>query len=222
MRAWLLPIILAASTATPELGTELRRHGYAFRPPAGFSLMPMERFRGTQVGVVRGEEGDGLFSAALIDGAGEDAATIWVAEVPGTLEVSPAARDDFSAAVMRHLNQELGLSVAMERSSTTSGPAPRIELVGTLRREGQLRRILVAGIAGSGRHLVITASAPADRLDAMMPALSASLDTVVMERRPGMDRSSREVLGVGAMGLLGALLASMVIRRRVLRARKGA
>ncbi|MHB8873427.1 MAG: hypothetical protein ACYC8T_07040, partial [Myxococcaceae bacterium] len=147
----LLCVCLLAA-AEPMLGTPLRQDGYSLRPPQGFRMARMDLFRGTRataVSAVASPEARGpgparWLSAALVDGEGEDAAAMVVSMVEGSFQATPAARDEFSTAVVRHFSEELGLKLAMERAELVGGPAARIEVFGTVRQEDQVRRVLVS------------------------------------------------------------------------------
>ncbi len=206
-------MLTVALLLTPgSLGTELRRDGYGFRPPQGFRLERMERYAGTRVGAVAAE-GAGALSAALADGEGEEAATLLVAVVEGGFSASPSERDDFGAAVVQHFGRELGLTLVPERVERLGGAVPRVEVLGTVRAEGQVRTVLVAGLVAEGRHAVVTVSAPAGRWEALAPEVRASLETFRMESaHPGA--LSRGLAGAVAGALGGALVVSYTAWRR--------
>ena len=59
------------------LGSELRKDGYSFRPPAGFRMVRQEPYTGTRAGAVAMDSGAPRFlSAALSDGEGPEAAML--------------------------------------------------------------------------------------------------------------------------------------------------
>ena len=162
----LLCLWLAA--ADPALGTPLRLDGYSLRPPQGFRMTRLDLFRGTRataVSAVASPEARGpgparWLSAALVDGDGEDAAAMVISMVEGSFQATPAARDEFSTAVVRHFSDELGLKLLVDGAELVNGPAARIEVSGTVREEDQVRRVLFAAMAGDGRHAVVGFTAP--------------------------------------------------------------
>ncbi|XXF74992.1 hypothetical protein P2318_18135 [Myxococcaceae bacterium GXIMD 01537] len=200
--------------AQGALGSELRRDGYGLRPPEGFRMERLERYAGSRVGAVALEPSAGRsLSAALADGEGADAAVLLVAVVEGTFSASPSERDGFGAAVVQHFGRELGLTLVPERVERFGGPAARVEVLGTVREEGQVRTVLVAGLASEGRHVVVTVSAPAERWEALAPRVRASLETFRMETaHPGP--WSRGLAGAVAGALGGALVVSYTAWRR--------
>lgn len=203
--------------APGALGSELRRDGYGFRPPEGFRVERMERYAGSRVGAVGREGGPGFLSVALSDGEGEQAATLLVAVVEGGFSASPSDRDAFGAEVVRHFGRELGLTLVPERVERLGGAVPRVEVLGTVREAGQVRMVLVAGLASEGRHAVVTVSAPAERWDALAPEVRDSLETFRMEE-PHAGPLSRGVAGAVAGALGGALVVSYAAWRRRKRA----
>jgi len=221
----LLGVVLAVTG--PVLGTPLRQDDYSLRPPQGFRMERMDLFRGTHataVGAVASPEarGPGLarwLSAALVDGDGDDAAAMVVSIVEGSFPVTPSARDEFSTAVVRHFTDELGLKFALERAELVPGAAARIEVLGTVRQEDQVRRVLIAAMAGDGRHVVVGFTAPTGRWEQLAVNARASLDT--FRNVPPLSSDATRGLAAGvALALALALLASLVLwkrRRRFLR-----
>lgn len=211
-------LLLAA--LAPTLGSELRQDGYSIRPPADFRMERMGLLAGTRVGAVAPEgsaDERRALSAALVDGQGADAAAMLIAHVDGSFAPGPAARDEFSTQVVRHFRQELGLALTLERADYVSGPDPRIEVVGSIRHEGQLRSVLVAAMPGEGRHAVITFSVPTGRFDEILPRIEESLatyrsDPVVVAGFP------RGLVGAALGALVGsAFVSSAILRRRAAR-----
>jgi hypothetical protein len=195
------------------LGAELREEGFALRPPAGFTLSPLDFFRGTRAGAVSAwGSGDGLV-AVLVDGEGADAAALLIAQVDGSFDGRPAARDELSGAVVHHFQIQLGMPFSLESARAVPGAAPRIEVLGTLRQEGEVRHVLVAAMAGEGRHAVMTFSAPSGRYASLLPAIEASLDTFRAEPA-GPSPLSRSAAGAVAGGIAGALVVSLALWRQ--------
>lgn len=164
-------------TVAPDaLGPLVRQDGFQFRPPQAFRMARMDLFHGTRAGsVARTSSAPRYLAAALIDGDGEDAASLLFSVVEETVLLGPASRDEFSTAVARHFNDELGQPFQLERAQVNDG---RVEVLGAIRQGSQLRRILVAIWPGEGRHLVAIASAPSGRWDELAPVIDASFDSL--------------------------------------------
>ncbi len=202
-----------AGAANEEaLGTVLRLEGYSIRPPQGFRMERMNLMRGSRAGAVSGSASVPRFlSAALTNGEGEDATSMLISVVESPFEASPSERDEFAEAVRRHY-EDLGLKFALERATSVSGPRARIDVLGTVRQENQVRQVLVAAMVGTARHQVVTFSVPSGQWDALAPQLNASLESFRGDSSPGVGRS--RVLGLLAAALGLGLAASMVLRRR--------
>jgi len=212
-------VILFLSGAVP-LGTELRQDGFSLRPPREFTMARMELFRGTRAGALSAvPSSGGTLSAALVDRPGQDSAALLVSVVEGSFQATPGARDEFSAAVVRHFADELHLSLAMDRSELIVEGAPRVEVMGTVRHEGQLRNVLVAGMAGKGRHAVIIFSVPTGRWGELNAQIRASLNSFRNDPSAGSELP-RGVAGAAAGALAGALIASLAVWRRRRRERE--
>ena len=220
MRYALVALIFATTGGPldPLLGSRLRQDGYSLRPPLAFRMARMDLFRGTRTGAVGpGIRNSRWLSAALVDGDGDDAATMLIALVEGSFQVSPAARDEFSTAVVRHYSEELGLKFAMERAELVPGAPARIEVLGTVRLENQVRRVLVAAFDGLGRHAVLTFTAPTGRWDALVSTVKSSMESFRNDL-PVSTGPSRGLVGAVAVGFAIALSMSLwVWKRRVAR-----
>jgi hypothetical protein len=202
------------------LGTELRQDGYSLRPPREFTMARMELFKATRAGAMSASPSVArMLSAALVDRPGQDSASMLVAVVDGSFQATPAGRDEFSTAVVRHFSDELRLVLAMDRAELITGGAPRVEVFGTVRHEGQLRNVVVAGMAGKGRHAVITFSLPTGRWAELSPQIRASLDSFRNDS-PSAREIPRGVAGAAVGTLAGALIASLAIWRRRRRGRQ--
>ncbi|MFZ5471762.1 MAG: hypothetical protein ACOZIN_20225 [Myxococcota bacterium] len=211
-----MSLLWAFLLAAPSLGTPLRQDGYVLRPPQNFRMARMDLFHGTRAGAAAGGAPGRWLSAALIDGQEEDASSLLVSIVERSFQPSPAARDDFSTAVVRHYADELGLKFSMERAELVAGASPRIEVLGTVRAQNQARHVLVAAMAGEGRHAVVTFSIPSGRYEALSGALRASLDSYRPDA-PIANERSRGAVRVIAGLLAFALVASWWLRRRLRR-----
>ena len=200
------------SGAVP-LANELRQDSYSLRPPREFTKAYPALFQGTHALAPTGSPSSfGMLSAVLVDRSGEDAASMVVSIVEGSLAAAPAARDEFSTAVVRHFSDELGLALAMDRAELVTQGAPRVEVLGTLRQAGQLRNVLVAGMAGKGRHAVISFSVPSGRWGELGPQIRASLDS--FRNEASSKEIPRTVAGAAAGALVGTLVASFALWRR--------
>lgn len=202
--------ILLLTGAVP-LGTEIRRDGYSLRPPPGFVLARMELFRETGAGALSlSPESSRALSAALVDRPGEDSASMLISVVDGTFQATPAGRDELSTAVVRHFAEEIRLALALDRAVLISAGAPRVEVLGTVRQEGQLRNVLVAGMAGKGKHAVIIFSVPSGRWADLNPQIRDSLDSFKNDP-PAGNEIPRGL--IGAAVLAGALIAALAAWR---------
>lgn len=172
-------VVLMLLSADAQLGPVLRQDGFQVKPPAGFRMARMDLFHGTQVGTISvNPSAPRYLSAALVDGDGEDAASILISIVEVTLSLGPSSRDELSTAVVRHLRDELGQPFQLERAEVTNG---RVEVLGSVRQGSQLRRILVAAWPGESRHVVALCSAPSGRWETLAPILRESFDSMKVD-----------------------------------------
>lgn len=212
----LLWLVLSAGEL---LGPPIRQDGLSVRPPKEFRLARMDLFHGTRViGVGSRTDAARYLSAALMDGEGEDAATMLISVIEEPLRPGPNARDEAATAVMKHLRDELGLEFTLERADVVTGSATRVEVHGSVREGAQLRKVLVAQYAaGDSRRAVVLFSVPSGRWDRLAPAVSESLDTMRVDQVAGPSRS----LALAFAVLVGAALLTSVglWRRRTARQR---
>ncbi len=171
----------------------------------------MEPYTGTRAGAVSAASGDTRsLEAALVDdptGAETDeAASMLISTVERAFSAVPSGRDDLAAAALRHFFEELGLTLSLERADLVASGAPRVEVLGSLRQPGQVRRVVVAAMEGAPRHAVLIFSLPSGRYDELKPAIRASLDSF---RREGA--SSGPVLSQTALGVTAALLIALIL-----------
>lgn len=204
-------ILLLLSADGASLGPVLRQDGFQFKPPRAFRMARMDLFHGTQVGTVSVEaQAPRYLSAALVDGDGEDAASLLVSVIEASLALGPSSRDELSTAVVRHLRDELGQPFQLERAEVTHG---RVEVIGAMRQGSQLRRVLVAAFPGEQRHVVAFASVPSGRWDALAPALSDSFDTLKVEPVASA-RPPQRLLWAFVAAVAAAFLVSIGLWRR--------
>jgi hypothetical protein len=203
-----------AAEEASALGVALRQDGYTVRPPQKFRMARMDIFHGTRAGAVASSPTEARWlSAALQNGQNDDASTMMISVVEGSFHVTPAARDEFSTAVVRHFSEELSLRFSMEKAELVAGPASRIEVLGSVRQEGQVRHVLVSAMAGEGRHAAITFSVPSGQWESLYPAIRASLDS--FRNEPGASREmTRSVAGAVASGVALALMVSLYFWRK--------
>jgi hypothetical protein len=211
-------VLLLLLVAPDPLGPVVRQDGFQFRPPQAFRMARMDLYHGTRVGSVARSATSGRYlAAALIDGDGEDAASLLFSVVEETVVLGPSSRDEFSTAVVRHVHDELGQPFQLERAQVTNG---RVEVLGSIRQGSQLRRILVAIWPGEGRHLVAMASAPSGRWDELAPSFDASFDSLREESSVSARPPQRYVWAFVAL-LAALLMISIGLWRRRQAAREG-
>jgi hypothetical protein len=216
----MVPVALILLAAAPELlGPPLRQDGYTFKPPQGFRMGRMELFHGTRAGAITDRaEAQRWLSAALIDGEGEDAASLLVSIVERPFVAGPGTRDELSVATVRHFADALGMKLQLERVSLPTGAPERIELFGAMRQGSQLRNVEVVAFTGRPRHVVLIASAPSGRFGLLQPALAASIESFRFDA-PALTDTPRTIAAAAALILLAALTFSVGLWRSV-RARK--
>jgi len=152
-------------------------------------------------------------SAALVDGDGDDAASMLVSIIEGPFKAAPATRDELSSAVVRHFTNELGVKFQTERVEWVSAPTPRIEVFGSVRAENQVRHVLVASLSGEGRHAVVVFTAPSGRWDEIAGAARASLDSFRNDAPQGAELPRGVAFAVAAV-LAALLTGSLWLWRR--------
>lgn len=208
----MLGLVVALALGAEGLGPPLRQDGLTVRPPREFRLARMDLFHGTRVIGVGAREGVTRYlSAALMDGDGEDAASMLVSIVDEPLRLGPNSRDESAGLVARHLRDELGLTFSLERADVVTGTAARVEVRGSVREGAQLRKLLVAQFAGESRHAVVLFSVPSGRWETLAPSLTEALDTLRVDQPSG---PSRSVALAFAVAVGAALLASVGLWRR--------
>ncbi len=208
---WTAVVLLLSALGPAPLGPVLRQDGFQVKPPGSFRMARMDLFHGTQAGTLSTSPGAPRYlSAALVDGEGEDAASILISVVDATLWLGPSSRDALSTAVVRHLREELGQPFQLERAEVKNG---RVEVLGSVRQGSQLRRILVAAWPGESRHVVAICSAPSGRWEALAPVLSDSFDSMKVEPVSSL-RPPQRLLWAFAALVAALLLISVGLWRR--------
>src|SRR5262249_11965285 len=130
--AALLPLLLAIGSDT--LGPPIHPESFVLRPPSAFRMARMDLFHSSRVGsVARADESPRRLLAALVDTDGEDSAALLLSAVDEPFKVSTGARDELSAQVAKHFNNELGLKFALEKAEVVPGASPRVEVLGSVR-----------------------------------------------------------------------------------------
>ncbi|MCC6333480.1 MAG: hypothetical protein IT380_05785 [Myxococcales bacterium] len=211
-------VLLAVVGALDLVGPPLRQDGYQLRPPRQFRMARMDLYHGTRVATVtRNTQAARYLSAALMDGDGEDAATMMISIVEEPLTLGPSSRDEASTAVLRHFRDELELPFVLERADVRTGASARVEVLGSVREGSQLRRILVAAWPGEVRHVVVLFSVPSGRWEPLKAALDESLESVRPDIASGPSRSWRWAFATFILALLA--LSIGLWRRRQQRLR---
>ncbi|MEW5740465.1 MAG: hypothetical protein AB1938_16175 [Myxococcota bacterium] len=196
-------VLLAALGSLELVGPPLRQDGYQLRPPRAFRMARMDLYHGTRVATVaKASQAPRYLSAALMDGDGEDAATMLVSVVEEPLTLGPSSRDDASTAVLRHFRDELELPFMLERADVKTGASARVEVLGSVREGSQLRRILVAAWPGEVRHVVVLFSVPSGRWESLKAAIDESLETMRADVTSGPSRSWRWGFAIFILALL--------------------
>lgn len=210
-------MLLLTLSGAELLGAPLRQDGFQVRPPRSFRMTRMPLFHGTRAGVVAvagAPSAPRSLSAALIDGEGEDAATMAIAVIDAPFSLSPSARDEVSAAVLRHLRDELAMPFVLEGAEVKGVSAPRVQVLGSIRQGSQLRRVLAAAFPGEIRHAVVLFTMPSGRWDEERSTLEASLETFRLDAPPpGLSRQWRWALVALTSSLL-AVSAGLWRRRK--------
>lgn len=210
-------LVLLSADGASGLGPMLRQDGFQLKPPRSFRMARMDLFHGTQVGTISvSPSAPRYLSAALVDGEGEDAASLLISVIDATLSLGPSSRDELSTAVVRHLRDELGQPFQLERAEVTRG---RVEVLGSVRQGSQLRRILVAAWPGEARHVVAVCSAPSGRWDSLAPVLAESFESLKVEP-VSSSRPSQRLLWAFAASVAALLLISVGLWRRRQAARR--
>lgn len=214
---WLGVLIVVLGALEP-LGPVVRQDGFQFKPPKSFRMARMDLFHGTHVGsVTRNPATSRYLSAALIDGDGEDAATLLISVVEETLTLGPSSRDEFSTAVVRHITDELGQPFQLERAEIREG---RVEVLGSIRQGAQLRRVLVAAWPSEGRHVVAFCSAPSGRWESLSPLITESFASLKVEPA-SLARPPQRLMWAFAALVAAAMMISIGLWRRRQAARTG-
>lgn len=207
-------LLVFAGLASESLGPLLKQDGYQLAPPKAFRMARMDLFHGTRVGgVTATADTQHFLSAALLDGEGEDAASLLLSVVEARFSLGPSARDELSTAVVRHFKDDLGLRFALDRADVIEG---RVEVLGSVREGSQLRQILVVAWPGENRHVVAIASVPSGRWEELRGVLRESFATFRLETSSGPPRQ----WVVAFLALVGALLLTSIglwRRRKALR-----
>lgn len=182
----------------------------ALTPPPGFQPVSLAWYRDTRVGQLAAGAG------ALVQAFSDGEAGMLVRLEGGTWRPSGRAAEESATAVARHVREALGLSYALERAQLKGG---RLEVLGTVKSQGAVHRLLVVVFPGEGAHAVAWVSAPEERWEVLRPAVEASLETLRLPRdeEPGSGRWL--AAGVGTAGCALVLAAGVLVWRRRPRAR---
>ena len=169
-------LVLTAVLATGSLGPPVRYEGFQMSPPKAFHMARLDLFHGTHVGAIGGSS---YLAAALLDGDGEDAASLLLTVVDGSLDIGPGIRDTLATQVANQFKTDLDQRFTLERVDVV--PGQRIEVRGSVRSGSQARQILVAAFPGAGKHTVAIFSVPTGRWDELRASIADSLDSYRIE-----------------------------------------
>ncbi|MBL9039174.1 MAG: hypothetical protein JNG84_11700 [Archangium sp.] len=195
------------------LGPPVRHDGVTLRPPSGFRAARLDVFHGSRAGNVGGP---GYVASALVDGDGEDAATMVLSIVEGPFSVGLGARDVLATAVVAHFRDVLEQPLALDRVEVIDG---RVEVHGTLRDGGQARHVVISAFEGSARHLVVLVSVPTGRWQQLAPVIAASLESVRSDPQAPSPKALAGALLASTAALLAVSMAVWRQRRERLTAR---
>lgn len=199
-------VLLLTGEGEPTLGAALKQSGFTLKPPRGFRMARMDLFNGTRVAAIATAPNvPRWLAAALVDSDSEEAASMLVGVVEAPFALGPGARDELSAAAVRHFTDELGLKFAMERAEAVAGAAPHVRVLGSVRQGSQLRKVLIAAFPGEARHLVVMFTAPSGRFESLEKVFSESLESV---RSEAPSSATGRTFAWLALAMVGALLAA--------------
>ncbi len=190
--------------AFDSLGPPIRGEGFQVSPPKAFHMGRLDLFHGTHAGAVGGSSS--FLAAALIDGDGEDAASMLVTVVDAPLSIGPGARDTLSTQVVKELKVDLDQKFALDRADVV--PNQRVEVRGSIRSGSQARQILVAAFPGEVKHTVVIFSVPTGRWDELRAPIGDALDSYRADAVTNQTPSGRWALGFAL--LIAALLVTSI------------
>ena len=159
----------------------------------------LDLFHGTRVGSIGG---NAYLAAALLDGDGEDAASLLLTVVDSSLDIGPGVRDTLATQVANQFKTDLDQRFTLERVDVV--PGQRVEVRGSVRSGSQARQILVAAFPGEGKHTVAIYSVPTGRWDELRAPIADSLDSYRVETASNQPPSRRWALAFAS--LIAALL----------------
>lgn len=203
----------AVLAAAEVLGPPVRHEGFSLSPPKAFHMARLDLFHGTHIGSLGGT---GTLAAALLDGEGEDAASLMLIVVEAPFTIGPGVRDTLATSVATEFKNALDLRFVLERADVV--PNQRVEVRGSVRAGSQARQILVAAFPGEVRHTVAIFSVPTGRWSELRAPIADSLNSYRVEGASGQVPHRRWALGFAS--LLAALLVISVGLWRRRRARR--
>ena len=169
----------------------------------------LDLFHGTRVGSVGGSS---YLAAALLDGDGEDAASLLLSVVETPLSIGPGVRDALATQVVAELKNELDQRFVLERADVV--PNQRVEVRGSIRAGSQARQVLVAAFPGETRHTVAIFSVPTGRWDELRAVIADSLDSYRAEPVSNQAPSRRWALAFASLLAAGFVVSIGLWRRR--------
>jgi hypothetical protein len=181
------------------------------RPPPGFTPAEVGKYRGSQLGVISADAAvKGVVTASFVNRGIEGTPTLLISQVEGSFRPTPAARDEFAAAAIKHF-EELRLKFVVDRVELT----PRfVGLTGTLIDEGKRRHLVVAAMPGRNQHAVVLFSVPFGEYPRMAPDIRIFLNSFPIDK---LSYWTGDRLAV-ASALAGALVLTWMLLRQ---SRKG-
>jgi len=201
--------LLTVMNATDGLGPPVRHEGFQLRPPKAFHMARLDLFHGTRVGSVGGSS---YLAAALLDGDGEDAASLLLSVVEAPLAIGPGVRDALATQVVAELKNELDQRFVLERADVV--PNQRVEVRGSIRAGSQARQVLIAAFPGENRHTVAIFSVPTGRWDELRAVIADSLDSYRAEPVSNQAPSRRWALAFASLLAAGFVVSVGLWRRR--------
>lgn len=201
-------VLISALAANDALGPPVRHEGFQLRPPKAFHMARLDLFHGTRVGSVGGTS---YLAAALLDGDGEDAASLLLTVVEAPLTIGPGVRDTLATQVVAELKDELDQRFVLERADVV--PNQRVEVRGSIRAGSQARQLLIAAYPGEVRHTVAIFSVPTGRWDELRASITDSLDSYRAEAVSNQAPSRRWALAFASL-IAALFIASVGLWRR--------
>ncbi len=183
--------------------------------PPGFSLLALSpRESGALAPAPVGAPRRLLGAAA--NGALDASLTVAIVDAP--LEQDAAARDVIATRTSDHVTSELGLSWRVTAVSRGRAPDPAFEVVGRVEAQGEERGLAFLFVPTGRATAVLALSAPAEGLDALLPAARAVARSLHAASPPDADPATAFGPWLLATAVAAGLLVAIVRRSRRARA----